>query len=199
MIHILTRDITLISDDEYRVGFYEMSPERQKKCLAYRFDDDRKRCIAADILLRDMLSQLLSCDRHSLEFGIMNGGKPYLIGNAAYFGIAHSGRYVAVGVSKTHEVGIDIERIRPVNVSLMRAFCTEKDMAFILGADENITEEKITDEQTLNRFFRVWCFKEAYFKRTGEGIAPAKMLSVSYLEHPKHEEIFDGYILTVVE
>ncbi len=181
------------------MGFHEMSPERQKKCLAYRFDDDRKRCIAADMLLRDMLSQLLSCDRLSLEFGITNGGKPYLIGNAAYFGIAHSGKYAAVGVSKTHEVGIDIERIRPVNVSLMRAFCTEKDRAFVLGANENITEEKITDRQILNRFFRVWCFKEAYFKRTGEGIDPAKMLSVSYIEHPKHEEIFDGYVLTAIE
>ncbi len=199
MIHTLTRDITLISDDDYRRGYYEMSPERQKKCLGYRFDDDKKRCIAADMLLRDMLSELLSCDRLSLKFDLMSGGKPYPVGNEAYFGIAHSGKYVAVGVSETQPVGIDIERIRPVNKSLMRAFCTDKDKAFIFGSDGNINGEKITDEQILNRFFRVWCFKEAYYKRTGEGIDTEKMLSVSYCDYPKNEKIFDGYVLTVIE
>ena len=80
----------------------------------------------------------------------------------------------------------------------MRFFCSESDSRFILGDTDATAISKITDSEVLTRFFRVWCFKEAFFKKTGEGIG-RHAAAISYSEHEKKELILRDAVICAVE
>ena len=60
------------------------------------------------------------------------------------------------------------------------------------------TGEKLTDKDVLERFFRVWCFKEAYFKRSGEGIGRSSAL-INYADFTKKEIFLPDAVISAVE
>jgi 4'-phosphopantetheinyl transferase len=70
--------------------------------------------------------------------------------------LSHKRKYVA-GVVTDYPVGIDIERIRPVDSPLINR---------ILDKDEKQVTGKISD----GMFFRCWTGKEAVLKAIGSGI-----------------------------
>ena len=72
-----------------------------------------------------------------------------------YFNISHSGTKVTVGIHNS-EVGIDIQKIRPVNMRLVDRFFTS-------GEDEYIN-------LNVQKFHEVWCLKESYLKCIGTGL-----------------------------
>ena len=166
-MQIYKLNIADLSADEYKSAFYKMSEERQQKCLSYRFDDDKKRCIAADFLVRTILCDNLNKNTDEIKIYTDENGKPYVNENI-HFNLSHSDKYV-VAVVSDKTVGIDIEKIKSVKSNMLDYFCSEKDKKYILG-EEKSTGENIPD-YALERFFEVWTFKEAYLKCTGEGIS----------------------------
>ena len=200
---IAYREISLIDDSELKEAFFMMSDERKEKCLRYRFDDDKRRCIAADMLVRSFISEQTGIQAGEIRFSCRAGGKPFAENADMFFSVSHSGNYVAAAFSETDEVGADVECIRPVPASVMRFFCSENDVSFILGGKAledccGNSGNKLTDEKVLERFFRVWCFKEAYFKRTGEGIGRSSAL-ISYADFTKTEILLPGAVISAVE
>lgn len=177
-------------------AYFLMSDERKEKCNAYLNIDDKKRCICADMLLRSVLCDKLKLSSEKLEFGVNGNGKPYLINGELKFNISHSGDYVAVAVNENKEVGIDIEKIREISAHTAKHIFSDSDKLFVFQS-ENIPRSKITDPQTLVRFFKVWTYKEAYSKMTGEGITD-NLKNISYDENRCTAEVFDNYVLTVV-
>lgn len=197
------REISSLGDGELEKAFFMMSDERKEKCLRYRFDDDKRRCIAADMLVRSFISEQTGIPAGELRFSCRSGGKPFAENADMFFSVSHSGNYVAAAFSEKGEVGADVECIHPVPPSVMRFFCSENDVSFIFG--EGTLEDccgnsgnKLTDEKVLERFFRVWCFKEAYFKRTGEGIGRSSAL-ISYADFTKTEILLPGAVISAVE
>jgi hypothetical protein len=73
-----------------------------------------------------------------------------------HFNISHSANYVACAIADL-PVGIDIEGRRKVNSSVAKRYFTEEEIKSIL-CDED--------------FFKIWAFKEALGKYTGEGLMP---------------------------
>ena len=49
----------------------------------------------------------------------------------------------------------------------------------------------------LTRFFKVWTYKEAFVKMTGEGIC-ADLRGISYDEARCISSTFDDYVMTVI-
>ena len=76
--------------------------------------------------------------------------------------MSNSGNLIVIAFSRDSEVGIDIEKIRPLPDldDLIHKNFTSSEIKFITSR----TEEKI------NRFFRFWTVKESYLKATGEGM-----------------------------
>ncbi len=173
-----------------------MSAERKEKCDALLKPDDKKRCIAADMLLRRVLCDKLDVTPESLEFSVYDKGKPYLLNYGYKFSISHSEDYVAVAVNEEREVGIDIEKIKEVRAHTGKHIFSCSDIQFVFQSD-NIPDGKITDRETLIRFFKVWTYKEAYVKMTGEGIND-NLKSISCDENNCISEVFDDYVLTVI-
>ena len=195
---IVYLDLKNVTDKVLEGAFFVMSEERRKKCTEFKNPDDRKRCIAADMLAREVISEETGIPAEEIVFGTDGNGKPFVENGNVYFNVSHSAHYVAAAVSKECEVGIDVECFRPVSGSVTRYFCSEKDIRFIFGSSPTETDKKITEPEILERFFRVWCFKEAYFKKTGEGIGKHACL-ISYEEQPKKEILLPDGIIVATE
>jgi len=83
---------------------------RRKRMERYQNIDDRKRCLAAGLMLRKALGSDCEKIKETSE------GKPFLPDGPS-FNLSHSGDYVILGVSE-HEVGVDIEQVRTYDASV---------------------------------------------------------------------------------
>ena len=129
----------------------------------FKFQKDRNSFILSNGLLRILLSAYLNLLPEELEIARHRNGKPYLL-NAGdfFFNISNSGDCCIFAFSRNGEVGIDIEKIRPLkdmNELIERNF-TPKEQDYI---NKNSAERA-------NRFFKFWTLKESYLKAIGEGM-----------------------------
>ena len=109
------------------------------------------------------------CDAREAEISRTANGKPYIaapVGGAPLnFNISHSGDVIVVALSRTADVGVDVERVRTVpewRAVAARVFDersrNELFAEVACGADEG------------DAFIRHWCRLEAVVKAAGEGI-----------------------------
>ena len=82
-------------------------------------------------------------------------GKPYVNKEDVNFSISHSGNKAAV-FTASRPCGVDIEKIRPVNRSVISRVCTEREIEFIGDSPR--------------RFITLWTLKESYVKAVGRGL-----------------------------
>lgn len=85
--------------------------------------------------------------------------RPFLDGKID-FNISHSGEYVVSALTSKGKVGIDIEKIEPVNIDNFRTQMTCRQWQAIMES-----------ENRLGAFFDLWTQKEAVAKVDGRGIA----------------------------
>ena len=191
-----TLDIKRISRTDIDAAYFSMSPERRKKCDGLRNQADKDLCIVSDMLLRRVLSEKLGIPPAELVFAVTDKGKPYLECGAYHFSVSHSGNIAAVAVNRDCPVGIDVEKIRPVSARIIFRFFSKSDARFVLGGSR-IENGVIEEREMMTRFFKVWTYKEAFVKMTGEGIG-ADLKSISYDENKCVSRTFDDYVLTVI-
>ncbi len=146
-------DYTLLLDDFER-----------GRAAKFMMAEDRNRYVAAHGQMRQILSLYVSKRAHELTIYQPKGEKPRLEGELLFFNLSHSGNYALVAVSKTGEVGIDIEYKRPqTNVlSLARSTFSSTEYQSICSVDE-VTQR--------DYFFNCWTRKEAFIKAIGKGFS----------------------------
>ncbi len=186
-------DIRLISDEDYEYWYSLMSDEKKLRVDAFRYEDDKKRTVAGEMLVRRVLSRIYWLPCEYFSFYTQENGKPCVRNFDKKFSISHSGDYVVCAVDDD-EVGIDIEQIRPVNLSVCKRFFNDDEKFYVFGRKPD--EKDFTGEATedmLRRFFEVWTYKEACVKLKGSGIADIR----SVFDYDRHTEISDGYVITI--
>lgn len=87
--------------------------------------------------------------------------KPY-IGSAEHFhfNVSHSGQWVVCAIHD-RPVGIDVERIVDVDISLYREHLSAPEYYLLKGARPHMQ---------LELFYELWTLKESYMKQTGLGV-----------------------------
>ncbi|MBL8230197.1 MAG: 4'-phosphopantetheinyl transferase superfamily protein [Bryobacterales bacterium] len=161
-----------IPSDETHVWFYcingnespaTLSPAEQERAARFRFPIHRSRYIAAHVWMRRTLAGY--CSAHAAELVFEQGefGKPYLCGFPIHFNLSHSGDHAMLAVSPA-PVGADIEQVadKPDLTAIARRFFT--------GAESQALDSLPPERRTWG-FYRLWTFKEALLKATGEGLA----------------------------
>ena len=83
-------------------------------------------------------------------------GKPYLHGNLLYFNVSHSGKYLAIAISK-YPAGIDIQEPKFIKDGMFRKVVQPEEDCLI-GADRQ------------KDFLRLWTLKESFVKAEGKGL-----------------------------
>ena len=143
----------------YDVLLSLLPAERQIEISGFRFAEDRRLRVMADVLVRSRISHMLHVPFSDLQFGTNQYGKPHLIDHpSVHFNISHTRNALAVGLAD-EPLGIDVERITQADIRIARRAFTPDECAYVF-ADPQKQDE---------RFFQVWTQKEAYMKWTGSG------------------------------
>lgn len=139
-----------------------LSPDEMDRAARFHFARDRDRFIAARSALRHILSPYLGLEPAAIKFSYNDHAKPLV--PSVHFNISHSHGLALCAVSRSREVGVDIERIdrtRPV-IDVADHFFAPGEIAALRGLAEDLQVEA---------FFRCWTRKEAYIKARGQGLS----------------------------
>lgn len=189
-MEFLTCDPASLSPDTLLSLQESLTPSRRERVERYKRPQDRQRSLAAEYLVRQLLRRLGSTAR--LEQ--LPNGQPVL-SDGSFVSLSHTDGLCAAAVS-CRPVGIDCEKLRPVDLKLTRHVCTPEELSYILGSDP-LPEGSCTDREKLMRFFEVWTGKEAWFKALGTGITDLK--SVNILSLPRSFFCRDDYLIHIIE
>ncbi len=150
------------------VAFYEslLSPQERARASLFVLGSDRSRFVAAHGIARCILSDYLAVAPAAIAIDLTPLGKPFIAGVDLSFNISHSDRLFCCAVSRGRSVGVDIERVRPIDYLRVARFLEPEEQAEVRAADQR--------GEGRDTFFRVWTMKEALAKATGDGLRAGK-------------------------
>jgi 4'-phosphopantetheinyl transferase len=159
-----------------------ISTERWEKTKKYHFEEDKKRSIMAEVILRHALKKNFGITRENVQFTTNRFGKPMLKNfEHIHFNLAHSGDWVVCGVSND-PIGIDVEIIKCIDLDIAKSFFTSNEYNVILNQPK---------DKQIKYFYKFWTLKESYVKAEGKGLSiPLDSFSFCILPHSIH--LFEG-------
>lgn len=155
---------------ESEIKFLEqnLSEDELIRANKYKFEYLQNRFIVARSILRIILGKYLDIKPSNLIFKYSNKGKPVLAKNLNYlsidFNVSHSENIALYAFTINHQIGVDIEHIRPIaNLDkLAERFFHPREYKLI---------RVLEPDKKQKMFFKIWTAKESYLKAVGEGIA----------------------------
>lgn len=148
-----------------RTRLAERMPPRVQKSERFRFERDRLLCLGAGLLLLEVMK--ISNERDILY---TQYEKPYIPDGPA-FSISHSGSCCILACGEAQNIGADIEEIDETKIDVAPAVYTDAELAWM-------------KKDPVERFFRLWTWKESVMKATGLGmnLAPQSFEVLPFLE-----------------
>ena len=140
--------------------------EEQARVNKFVYKKDSISALIGRLLIRKFLHLVTGLPNNEIKVTRTEKGRPVYTDNPGiHFNISHQGDYAILAGSTKHNVGVDVMKIeyrskKPLNEffhTLRRQFHPEE-WAYIKECD------------SLSRFYRIWCLKEAYVKAVGVGI-----------------------------
>ncbi|MBW2580370.1 MAG: 4'-phosphopantetheinyl transferase superfamily protein [Deltaproteobacteria bacterium] len=160
-----TSDQPLLSVQELKSLISRDEVERAER---FHFERDRTRFLARRGLLRIILGYQLGVDPHTVRFRYPASGKPEVAAisdkGKLCFSMSHSHGLALYVIGWNRNVGIDVEKIRPLHEvePIARRFFSTSEATAI---------QKLPESQKMLGFFNCWTRKEAYLKATGDGLS----------------------------
>ena len=188
-------DIRDLCEDEYAKWYSMMGAEKRQRVDRFRFIEDKKRTVAGEMLARKAIAEWCEVTPESIRFSIGEHGKPFVKDLDIEFNISHSGDMVVCAVDD-NPVGIDIEQVRPIDLTIAKRFCTDEEMLYVFGYTP--TEKDFTyttNEGILIRFFKIWTDKEACGKYLGCGLIQNQQ---QILKACKKTFVVDNYCICII-
>lgn len=151
----------LLDNSYFEQKKQEISDERRKKIDACKMQNDKVRSLAAGLLLQFAWDEHKNKNNGKLEISYVMNGKPICVNDPDFhFNLSHSGFYISCAVSK-EAVGIDIQQVKKVDLSLAKRF--------FLPEEYELIQKALPMEQS-DFFCKLWAGKESYMKYTGAGM-----------------------------
>ena len=131
----------------------------------------KERFLRSRQVLRTLLAGALEIEPAAIEWKLGPWGKPAIANSAPisprgliHFSLAHAEGWLAIAVAWGHEIGVDLEIIRPdINPYRLAVIHFSPREAAELG--------QLTLPERRERFYQLWTLKEAYLKAQGVGVA----------------------------
>ena len=144
-----------------------LSDAERRRASQFVFDRDRHRFIIARANLRFLLAERLNTKPQSVELSYGARGKPAIAPSFSSsdlrFNLSHSGDIAVYAFATEMDVGIDVERIRPITDA-------ESIAARFFSPSENEAYLSLESRCRSIGFFNCWTRKEAFIKALGEGL-----------------------------
>jgi 4'-phosphopantetheinyl transferase len=145
-----------------------LSPDERARAARFRFPEHRTAFVAGRGAQREILSRYAGLPPHALAYRETQHGKQSLDGPAAALGIrynvSNSGDLALYAVTLGREIGVDLERIKPMpdGLDIAKRFFSAPENEIFAALDESVRDLA---------FFNCWTRKEAYIKAVGEGLS----------------------------
>ncbi|MCI0744905.1 MAG: 4'-phosphopantetheinyl transferase superfamily protein [Verrucomicrobia subdivision 3 bacterium] len=145
--------------------FTALLSDDERACASrFHFERDRQRYTVVRGILRKLLAQYLGHSGFSFAYNAY--GKPTLGGPSSrlHFNVAHSCDLALFGFTREHEIGVDIEWMRPdfASADLAQRF---------FAPDEAMALAALPQPLRTQGFFNCWTRKEAWIKARGMGLS----------------------------
>ena len=168
-----------LAADASQVAAYTrtLSPDEIERGARFRFEQHRNRYLTGRGWLRSVLARYLQRQPGELRFEYNANGKPSLHGiePALHFNLAHCDDLAVLALTRAAEVGVDVERVRP-----LRDADDIADRFFSRTESEGL--RALAAARKSAAFFNLWTRKEAWLKATGEGLSDSlNQVEVSFL------------------
>lgn len=141
----------------------------RESIMKYRRHPDRVRSLAVKMLLQKAaeIFGLKELPEYRVD---VYSGRPYILDQPEFdFSLSHSSEVAVCAASVVCRVGVDVEKIRPVDLELFGHVLSETE----LGDLRNSASPDLD-------FFKLWCAKEACAKADGRGMMlPMADLNIS--------------------
>jgi 4'-phosphopantetheinyl transferase len=138
-----------------------VSKEKRERIRRFKKLDDAVRSLMGDIIVRIAICQEIGLKNEDLIFYKNKYGKPCLKNNCnVQFNISHSGDWIIAAIHDL-PIGVDIQKIQPVNMDIAKRFFTPDEYKEIMRKD---------NEERLSYFYELWVLKESYIKAVGKGM-----------------------------
>lgn len=134
--------------------------EKKKEKINNSNSPNALHSVIGELLVRMLVTKKTGLSKEEIDFFYNNFGKPFLKDYGLYFNISHSGDWVVCALD-TQPVGIDIEQIRNIDLSLIYRCLSKSEINFI---------ESLDDIYKIPNFYELWTAKESYVKAIGKGI-----------------------------
>ncbi len=136
--------------------------ERQDRIRLFSNYKDAQRSLVADIIIRNIIYKKLNIAWEKILIETNDTGKPLLKNNKDFhFNLSHSGKFIVCAINDS-PIGIDIEKIRPVDMDVAKNFFSQQEYNDLL---------KKTKEEKLSYFYGLWTSKESYIKAGGKDLS----------------------------
>ncbi len=148
-----------ITDFDLDAALANISEQRREQALRFKFDQGRRLCVLAYLLLKQGLRELYGITDNPI-FEYNEHGKPAIIGHPEiFFNLSHCKEAVVCAISN-RPIGIDVESIREYKECLVHYTMNEAEIKEIEAASNPAAA-----------FIRLWTMKEAALKLIGTGIS----------------------------
>ena len=147
-----------------------LDPTERERYERYENGEVARRFAVGRLRLREMLGAILSLAPAMVPIQIGLHGKPALAraaqSSGLRFSVAHCEELLLVALTRVGEVGVDVERVRPIE-----RWARVADRVFAPAERAAIGREIANGDDAASVFFRFWCRGEAELKAIGSGIS----------------------------
>lgn len=153
----------LLPDAAAYASAYAGLPEwRRRKADAFRFEADKRRSVAAWMLVRRLLAEK-GLDADALTVTENEFGRPQFEPSVGIsFSLSHAGERVMAVVAEG-PVGCDVEQVSPLRAGVAEAALADDELKGLAAFPEGPERDRA--------FIRLWVRKESYAKMRGLGLA----------------------------
>jgi 4'-phosphopantetheinyl transferase len=121
------------------------------------------RFVTGRAALRRALGRELGIEPACVPLKEGDAGRPEIAGVPVplQFNVSHSGKMAAIALCREVRLGVDIERLAPIEADLVERFFSPAEQAALAALPE---------DRWLRGFYRCWTRKEAFVKGLGQGL-----------------------------
>ena len=150
-----------LTDAEYEKWFSLMEKEKQERVSRYKDATRRKCSVAGEMLIKKHIGKALDVAPEALKIAEDNNGKPFIENCEIHFNISHCENALTYAFSDD-EIGVDIEKIRPISLNILKRFFSEEEQKYVLGHSPKQDDlQKCENSEILERLYTIFTLKEA--------------------------------------
>ena len=152
----------MLTSDQFDILMCATSDRQRSRINKFRCFKDACNVLVGDIIVRQRICEKTHLHNKDLSFTTNEYGKPMTAGDLrVHLSISHTDGHVAVAIGD-EPVGIDIERLKPVDLAVIERFFASDERRYIMLHPPNLQ---------LRAFYEIWTKKEAYLKWDGRGLS----------------------------